>query len=44
MILKIKQWSFLSGNSRGELLHPYLVINITGLVEPSEPASVWEKF
>ena len=35
---------FLSGVSRGELLQPYLVINVSGLVEPTEPGSVWEKF
>ena len=29
--------------SRGELLQLYLVINVTGLVEPTEPGSVWEK-
>ena len=28
----------------GELLQPYLVINETGLVEPTEPGSVSEKF
>ena len=26
---------FLGGVSRGELLQPYLVINVTGLVEPT---------
>ena len=26
------------------MLQPYLVINVTGLVEPTEPSSVWEKF
>ena len=35
---------FLRGVSSGELLQPYLVINVTGLVEPTEPGSVWEKF
>ena len=35
---------FLSGVSRGELLQLHLVINVTGLVEPTEPGSVWEKF
>ena len=35
---------FPSGISRGELLQPYLVINVTGLAEPTEPGSVWEKF
>ena len=34
---------FLRGVSRGELLQPYLVINVTGLVEPTESGSVWEK-
>ena len=40
MILKIKRGvalRFLIGNSRGELLHPYFVINVTGFVEPTEP-------
>ena len=35
-ILKTKQWScprFLSGVSRGELLQPFLVINLPGLVQ-----------
>ena len=45
-ILKIKQWSysyrFLSGVSRGELLQLHLVINVTCLVEPTEPGSVWK--
>ena len=35
---------FLIGVSRGELLQLYLVINVTGLVEPTGPGSVWEKF
>ena len=35
---------FLSGVSRGELLLLYLVINVIGLVEPTEPGSIWEKF
>ena len=35
---------FLGGVSRSELLQLYLVINVTGLVEPTEPGSVWEKF
>ena len=35
---------FLSGASRGELLQLHLLINVTGLVEPTEPGSVWEKF
>ena len=35
---------FLSGVSRGELLQLYLVISVTGLVEPNEQSSVWEKF
>ena len=26
----------------GEFLQPYLVINVTGLVQPTEPSSVWE--
>ena len=26
----------------GELLQLHLVINVTGLVEPAEPGSVWE--
>ena len=34
----------LSTVLRVELLQTYLVINITGLVEPTEPGSVWEKF
>ena len=40
----------LRGASRSEpylviiLLQAYLVINVTGLVEPTEPGSVWEKF
>ena len=29
--------------SRVELLQLYLVINVTGLVETTEPGSVWEK-
>ena len=29
---------------QGLLLQLYLVINVTGLVEPTEPDSVWEKF
>ena len=35
---------FLSGVSMGELLQLHLVINVTRLVEPTEPGSVWEKF
>ena len=35
---------FLNGVSRGELLQVHLVINVTDLVEPTEPGSVWEKF
>ena len=35
---------FLSGVSRGELLQLHLLINVTGLVELTEPGSVWEKF
>ena len=31
---------FLSGVSRGELLQLYLVISVTGLVEPNEQSSV----
>ena len=31
---------FLRGVSKGELLQFYLVINVTGLVEPPEPGSV----
>ena len=34
---------FLSGVLRGELLQPYLVTNVTSLVEQSEPGSVCEK-
>ena len=29
---------------RGELLKPYLLINVNGLVQPTESGSVWEKF
>ena len=36
--------SFLREASEGELLQLYLEINITGLVEPIKPGSVWEKF
>ena len=35
---------FLSGVSRGELLQLYLVINVTRMVEPTEPGSVRDKF
>ena len=35
---------FASGVSGGELLQLHLVINVTGLVEPAEPGSFWEKF
>ena len=35
---------FLSGVSRGELLQLYLVINVTRMVEPTEPGPVWDKF
>ena len=28
----------------GELLQLHLAINVTGLVETTEPGSVWEKF
>ena len=31
-----------SGVSRGDLLQLYLIINVTGLVEPTEQGSVWE--
>ena len=34
----------LKGVSWGEMLQLYLVINLTDLVEPNEPGSVWEKF
>ena len=34
---------FLSGVSMSELLHLHLVINVTRLVEPTEPGSVWKK-
>ena len=34
----------LKGVSWGELLQLYLVINLTDLVEPTEPGSLWEKF
>ena len=34
----------LNGVSKGELQQIYLLINVTGLVEPTEPGSVWEKF
>ena len=34
---------FLSEVSRGELLQLHLVINVTGVMEPTEPGSVWEK-
>ena len=46
-ILEIKHGvvpRFLSGVLRGELQQPYLVINVTGLVETTEPSSFWEKF
>ena len=35
---------FLSGVLRGELLQPYLVINVNGLVVPTGPGLDWEKF
>ena len=35
---------FLNGVSMGELLQLHLAINVTGLVEPTEPGSVWGKF
>ena len=28
----------------GELLLLHLLINVTGLIEPTEPGSVWAKF
>ena len=34
---------FLCGVSRGELLQLFLIINVSGLVEPTKPTSVWEK-
>ena len=40
----MRYYRLLSGVLRGELLQPYFVINVTGLVEPTEPGSVWEKF
>ena len=43
MILKIKQWSCSKLKFQGVKQH-YLAINVTGLVEPTEPGSVWEKF
>ena len=47
MILKVKQWGIprlLSRVSRDDLLQLYFAINATGLVEPTEPGSVLEKF
>ena len=44
-MLKIRWWncSYVpSGVLRGELLQLYLVINVTGLVEPTEPGLVWK--
>ena len=35
---------FLSGVSSGALLQLYLVINVTRMVQPTEPGSVWDKF
>ena len=35
---------FLSGVSRRELLHLYLVINVTGSVEQTQPGLVWKRF
>ena len=34
----------LSGVSSDDLLQLHLLINVTGLVEPTEPGSVLEKF
>ena len=36
---QVPRWSF-----KGELLYLHLAINVTGLVEPTEPGSVWEIF
>ena len=47
VILKLKQWSclrFLSDITKGDLVQLYLVIDVTCLIEPTEPVLVWEKF